>query len=107
MGDISGRKFSDKTVLKRQQCCQIHIPLALVCRGKEKVKKYAETTRFVLSNDSRLHETEVFRGRQIQEEKQQTTQIIPHNALSKTPRPSFFALGCHCGGNEGEELFGS
>ena len=36
-------------------------PLALVCRGKKKVKKYAETTRFVLSNDSRLRETEVFR----------------------------------------------
>ena len=46
-------------------------------------------------------------GRQIEEEKQQTTQIIPHDALSKRPRPYFFALGCHCGGNEGEELFGS
>ena len=54
----AGTEFFDKTVLKRQQCCRIHIPIALVCRGKKKVRRNAETTRFVLSNDSRLHETE-------------------------------------------------
>ena len=44
--------------------------------------------------------------RKIKEKKPQTTQMIPHNALSKSSRPSFFALGCHWGGNGGEELFG-
>ena len=44
-------------------------------------------------------------GHKIKGKKTQKTQMIPHNALSKSLRPSFFALGCHWGGNKGEQVF--
>ena len=86
-------------LLKHQECCRIWYSFCFGLLWKEESKKKCRNNKVC------TFKRQATRDRSVPEKTPQTTQMIPHNALSKSLRPSFFALGCHWGGNGGEELF--